>query len=94
MGELHLEIIKNRILKEFKVDAYMGPLQVAYRETINQDATASNSIASKIGVLLLYVWFVIILEYLLLLHYYISEFNMLSQLKWQISFIFYKNWVC
>ena len=66
MGELHLEIIKNRILKEFKVDAYMGPLQVAYRETINQDATASNSIASKIGLLLQYFLFVLFLEYPLL----------------------------
>ena len=32
MGELHLEIIKNRILKEYKLKAYFGPLNIAYKE--------------------------------------------------------------
>ncbi|KAK4885063.1 hypothetical protein RN001_001334 [Aquatica leii] len=32
MGELHLEIIKDRILKEYKIEADLGPLQIAYRE--------------------------------------------------------------
>lgn len=34
MGELHLEIIKSRILSEYKIEADLGPLQIAYRETI------------------------------------------------------------
>jgi elongation factor G len=36
MGELHLEIIVDRLLREFKVDANVGRPQVAYRETIKQ----------------------------------------------------------
>jgi elongation factor G len=36
MGELHLEIIVDRMLREFKVDANVGRPQVAYRETIRQ----------------------------------------------------------
>jgi elongation factor G len=36
MGELHLEIIVDRLLREFKVDAKVGKPQVAYRETIRQ----------------------------------------------------------
>jgi hypothetical protein len=34
MGELHLEIIHSRLVKEYNVEADLGPLQVAYRETI------------------------------------------------------------
>lgn len=34
MGELHLDIIKSRILSEYKIDADLGPLQIAYSETI------------------------------------------------------------
>jgi elongation factor G len=37
MGELHLEVIVERMLREFKVDANVGRPQVAYRETIRQD---------------------------------------------------------
>lgn len=36
MGELHLEIIVDRLKREFKVDANVGAPQVAYRETISQ----------------------------------------------------------
>ncbi len=36
MGELHLEIIVDRMKREFKVDANIGPPQVAYRETISR----------------------------------------------------------
>jgi elongation factor G len=36
MGELHLEVIVDRLLREFKVDANVGRPQVAYRETIRQ----------------------------------------------------------
>ena len=38
MGELHLEIIVDRLMREFKVDANVGRPQVAYRETIGQPA--------------------------------------------------------
>jgi elongation factor G len=38
MGELHLEIIVDRLLREFKVDANVGRPQVAYRETIGRPA--------------------------------------------------------
>ncbi len=38
MGELHLEIIVDRMKREFKVDANVGAPQVAYRETITRDA--------------------------------------------------------
>src|SRR5256714_12147783 len=36
MGELHLEIIVDRMMREFKVDANIGRPQVAYRETIRK----------------------------------------------------------
>ena len=39
MGELHLEIIVDRMKREFKVDANVGAPQVAYRETISRSAT-------------------------------------------------------
>jgi elongation factor G len=39
MGELHLEIIVDRMLREFKVDANVGRPQVAYRETIRKAVT-------------------------------------------------------
>src|SRR5947209_5264953 len=37
MGELHLEVLVDRMLREFKVDANVGKPQVAYRETISRD---------------------------------------------------------
>lgn len=45
MGELHLEIIVDRLKREFKVDANVGKPQVAYRETITKpvDVEASSS---------------------------------------------------
>jgi elongation factor G len=39
MGELHLEVIIDRMLREFRVDATVGKPQVAYRETITQHVT-------------------------------------------------------
>ena len=39
MGELHLEILVDRMLREFKVDATAGAPQVAYRETITKAAS-------------------------------------------------------
>ena len=38
MGELHLEVIVDRLLREFKVEANVGKPQVAYRETAKQQA--------------------------------------------------------
>ena len=38
MGELHLEIIVDRLLREFKVEANVGNPQVSYRETIRKPA--------------------------------------------------------
>ncbi|CAH2011230.1 unnamed protein product [Acanthoscelides obtectus] len=49
MGELHLEIIRDRILKEYKVDADLGPLQIAYRESPISRATDSFVLETKIG---------------------------------------------
>jgi len=34
MGELHLEVILERIRTEYKVDASLGPFQIAYKETV------------------------------------------------------------
>lgn len=45
MGELHLEIIKSRLLTEYKIDADLGPLQIAYKETI--DAKLRSSFKSE-----------------------------------------------
>jgi len=42
MGELHLEVIVDRLLREFKVDANIGKPKVAYRETITQKVTNVN----------------------------------------------------
>ncbi len=42
MGELHLEIIVDRMKREFSVEANVGQPQVAYRETIRKDAVEAN----------------------------------------------------
>ncbi len=42
MGELHIEIIHDRIKREYNIETHLGPLQVAYRETILQSATATG----------------------------------------------------
>ncbi|KAG0725484.1 Ribosome-releasing factor 2, mitochondrial [Chionoecetes opilio] len=49
MGELHLEIIRDRIVKEYKVEAELGPLQVAYRETCTKVATHTLELDKMIG---------------------------------------------
>jgi len=49
MGELHLEIIVDRLLREFKVEANVGAPQVAYRETIRQSADIDNKYAKQSG---------------------------------------------
>jgi len=49
MGELHLEIIVDRLLREFKVDANVGKPQVAYRETITIPAEAEGKYIRQSG---------------------------------------------
>ncbi len=49
MGELHLEIIVDRLLREFKVEANVGKPQVAYRETIRQKAEAHGRFVRQTG---------------------------------------------
>jgi elongation factor G len=49
MGELHLEIIVDRLLREFKVDANVGKPQVAYRETIQSKAEAEGKYIRQTG---------------------------------------------
>ncbi|MFA5074417.1 MAG: elongation factor G [Nitrospirota bacterium] len=49
MGELHLEIIVDRLLREFKVDANVGKPQVAYRETIRKKVTAEGKYIRQTG---------------------------------------------
>lgn len=49
MGELHLEIIVDRLMREFKVDANVGKPQVAYRETIRGNADQDTKYARQSG---------------------------------------------
>ncbi len=49
MGELHLEVLVERLRREFKVDANTGTPQVAYRETITKDAEAEGKYIRQSG---------------------------------------------
>lgn len=49
MGELHLEIIVDRLLREFKVEANVGSPQVAYRETIRRGSDVDHKYARQSG---------------------------------------------
>ncbi len=49
MGELHLEIIVDRLLREFKVNANVGKPQVAYKETITKKAKAETRFEKQTG---------------------------------------------
>ena len=49
MGELHLEIIVDRLLREFKVEANVGKPQVAYKETVRKGAEAEVKYARQSG---------------------------------------------
>jgi elongation factor G len=49
MGELHLEIITDRLVREFKVEAHVGRPQVAYRETIRQPARGEGRFIRQTG---------------------------------------------
>ena len=49
MGELHLEVIVDRLLREFKVDANVGRPQVSYKETIKKKAHAEGKFIRQSG---------------------------------------------
>ncbi len=49
MGELHLEIIRDRLLREFKVEANSGKPQIAYRETITAAAKGDGKLVKQSG---------------------------------------------
>ncbi len=49
MGELHLEVIVDRMLREYRVDAHVGRPQVAYRETITRPARAEGRFVRQTG---------------------------------------------
>ena len=49
MGELHLEVIVDRLLREFKVEANVGAPQVAYKETITQEVDVDSKYARQSG---------------------------------------------
>lgn len=49
MGELHINVIKERIKTEFGVDAYLGPLLVAYKETIDSEIEYSHVLDKNVG---------------------------------------------
>ena len=50
MGELHLEIIVDRLLREFKVEANVGKPQVSYKETLTANADVDHKYAKQSGV--------------------------------------------
>lgn len=49
MGELHLEILKDRMVREFDVKANVGPPQVVYRETITKDSLGTGKFVKQTG---------------------------------------------
>lgn len=49
MGELHLDIIKSRLLTEYKIEADLGPLQIAYKETIEEKTRCSYKSEKEIA---------------------------------------------
>ncbi|NLL71527.1 MAG: elongation factor G [Epulopiscium sp.] len=49
MGELHLEVIVDRLLREFKVEANVGKPQVAYKETIRKEADVEGKFIRQSG---------------------------------------------
>ncbi|XP_009876213.1 PREDICTED: ribosome-releasing factor 2, mitochondrial [Apaloderma vittatum] len=49
MGELHIEIIHDRIKREYGIETYLGPLQIAYRETVLNAAQATDVLDKTVG---------------------------------------------
>ncbi|MGH0181630.1 UNVERIFIED_CONTAM: hypothetical protein FKN15_007488 [Acipenser sinensis] len=60
MGELHIEIIHDRIQREYGIETQLGPLQVSYRETILNSGTAAESPFLLVKVLWLFIFIVTI----------------------------------
>ena len=56
MGELHLDIVKDRLLREYKVETYLGPTLVAYRECIRKPSSIIDFTFDKWVIAL--VWFI------------------------------------
>ncbi|XP_059213716.1 ribosome-releasing factor 2, mitochondrial isoform X2 [Centropristis striata] len=49
MGELHIEIIHDRIRREYGIETHLGPLQVAYRESILHEVSTTDTLDRTIG---------------------------------------------
>jgi elongation factor G len=49
MGELHLEVVKNRLLRDFKIDVKFRTPQVSYRETVNRSADVEETYEAIVG---------------------------------------------
>ncbi|KAF4073157.1 hypothetical protein AMELA_G00255630 [Ameiurus melas] len=49
MGELHIEILHDRIRREYNLETHLGPLQVAYRETIIRSVTTADTLDRTLG---------------------------------------------
>ncbi|XP_034566197.1 ribosome-releasing factor 2, mitochondrial [Notolabrus celidotus] len=49
MGELHIEIIHDRIRREYGIETHLGPLQVAYRETILHEVSTTDTLDRTVG---------------------------------------------
>uniref|UniRef100_A0A673ZSR1 Ribosome-releasing factor 2, mitochondrial n=1 Tax=Salmo trutta TaxID=8032 RepID=A0A673ZSR1_SALTR len=49
MGELHIEILHDRIRREYGIETHLGPLQVAYRETILQSVATTDMLDRTVG---------------------------------------------
>ncbi|RCN49936.1 putative translation elongation factor G [Ancylostoma caninum] len=48
MGELHLDIVKNRLIRDYGLNVFVGPLQIAYREIINDSVTQTSTVQDVI----------------------------------------------
>ncbi|XP_078128051.1 ribosome-releasing factor 2, mitochondrial [Sander vitreus] len=49
MGELHIEIIHDRIRREYGIETHLGPLQVAYRESILHEVSTTDTLDRTVG---------------------------------------------
>ncbi|XP_040012868.1 ribosome-releasing factor 2, mitochondrial isoform X2 [Xiphias gladius] len=49
MGELHIEIVHDRIRREYGIETHLGPLQVAYRETVLHEASTTDTLDRTVG---------------------------------------------
>uniref|UniRef100_A0A914X8F0 Elongation factor G n=1 Tax=Plectus sambesii TaxID=2011161 RepID=A0A914X8F0_9BILA len=49
MGELHIEIVKDRLLREYGINAFLGPLQIAYRERIESAVRHAHTLVDTIN---------------------------------------------